>query len=174
MRFSGQMRLLAVVGCLLLVCVLSACGGGAPTLQATPTPTPTSSPSTPTSTLAISTSGLPIGTLGQAYAAALNTTGANGAVNWSVLSGALPAGVALASESGVITGTPTVTGVYNVSLQAADSVSSVSRSLSLHVSGNGTFYHQYTKAGTYNVKVTTVDAQGNTATATQTVVVNPR
>src|SRR4051794_25585655 len=98
MRFSGQIRLLAAGGCLLLVCVLSACGGGAPTLRATPTPTPTPSPSTPTSTLAISTSGLPIGSLGQAYAAALNTTGAEGAVKWSVLSGALPAGVALASE----------------------------------------------------------------------------
>ena|SRR5947209_8244009 len=174
MPFSGRIRVLAAGGCLLLMCVFTACGGGAPSLQATPAPAPTPNPSTPTSTLAISTSGLPIGNVGQAYAAILNSTGASGAVKWSVLSGALPAGVALASESGVITGTPTVTGVFNVSLQAADSMSTVSRSLSLHVSGNGTFYHQYTKAGTYNVKVTTVDAQGNTATATQTVVVTPQ
>jgi hypothetical protein len=112
--------------------------------------------------------------MGQTYAAVLNASGNNGPVRWAVLSGTLPAGVALASDSGVISGTPTAPGIFSVSLQAADGTSTVARALTLHVNGNGTFYHRYTKPGTYNVKVTTVDANGNTATAVQTAVVNPK
>jgi hypothetical protein len=114
---------------------------------------------------------LPIGNLQQSYTAALSASGSNGAVRWSVLSGALPAGVSLAGDTGALTGTPTAAGVFNVSIQAADGTSSVTRAFTMHVSGNGTYYHQYTKPGTYNVRVTTVDSQGNTTTATQTVVI---
>ena len=112
--------------------------------------------------------------LQQPYGASLAATGNSGAVKWSVISGALPAGVSLAADTGALTGTPAEPGKFNLSIQAADSVATVSRALSLHVSGNGTYYHQYTKAGTYNVRVTSVDALGNTATATQTIVVAPK
>jgi Putative Ig domain len=105
------------------------------------------------------------------YTAALSVTGNTGAVRWSVLSGALPPGVTLASDTGALTGTPIAPGVFNVSVQAADTTSTVSRSMVLHVSGNGTYYHKYTKSGTYNVRVTTTDAAGNTATAIQTITV---
>ena len=176
MTSCGGNRVLAG-GVLLLACVMVGCGGGSAAQQSAaitpaPTPAPSPNPSTTGTSLAISTSELPIGNVQQAYAAVLSATGNTGAVKWAVVSGALPTGVALASESGVISGTPTAPGVYTVGIKAADAGGSVSRTLKIHVSGNGAFYHKYTKPGTYNVKVTTVDAQGNTATATQTIVVS--
>lgn len=165
----------------LCCCALTACGGGnalpqqatnpTPSSNPAPAPGPTTNPSSPGTTLSIDTSQLPIGDLQQPYTASLSASGSNGAVKWSVLSGALPAGVSLAGDTGALSGTPTAAGVFNVSIQAADSGSSVSRALTMHVSGNGTYYHQYTKPGTYNVRVTTVDSQGNITSATQTVVI---
>jgi len=165
-------RLATLSGIALLACTFIACGGGAPTSAVTPAAVQPTVPSTSPATLAISTSALPIGNVQKSYATTLAATGNSGPVKWDVVSGALPPGVQLASESGVISGTPVAQGIFNIGLQVADSVSSVTRSFQIHISGNGTFYHQYTKPGTYNVKVTTVDAKGNTSTATKTIVVN--
>jgi putative Ig domain-containing protein len=171
MTLSRPFRLTATLALALLACALIACGGaGSPAQIASPGAVTT--PSTPATTLAISTTDLPIASMGQSYAAALNATGSTGAVKWSVLSGALPAGVSLA-ETGALSGTPIASGVFNVAVRASDSVASVSRTFTVHVSGNGTFYHRYTKPGVYNVTVTKTDAQGNTASATQTIVVSP-
>jgi hypothetical protein len=59
----------------------------------------------------------PPGTVGSAYAAALTTNGQPGAV-FSLLAGALPPGLTLASD-GSISGTPTQAGVYNFTAQVA-------------------------------------------------------
>jgi hypothetical protein len=181
----SRIRVCSIALVIALATALIACGGGAPPVQRTvaptpaptpapPPPAPTSSPSAPSTSLAISTSDLPIGTMQQPYAASLAATGNSGAVKWSVISGVLPAGVTLASDTGALTGTPTSAGIFNVGIQAADSIATVSRALKLHVSGNGTYYHQYTKPGTYNVRVTTVDSLGNTVTATQTIVIGSK
>lgn len=172
MRSSHTSRLIATVAAALVALALTACGGGSPAQQIA-SPSPVTNPSTPATSLTISTTDLPIATMGQSYAAALSATGNTGAVKWSLLSGVLPAGMALASDTGALTGTPAASGVFNVAVQAKDSAATVTRSLTLHVSGNGTFYHRYTTPGTYNITVTKTDAQGNTATATQTIVVTP-
>ena len=170
MRTPHTSRLTATLALALLACTLTACGGG--TAQQIASPGPVTAPSTPAATLAITTTDLPIATMGQSYAAVLNATGNTGAVKWTLASGALPAGVSLA-DTGALTGTPTSSGIFNIAVQAKDTASSVSRTLAVHVSGNGTFYHRYTKPGAYNITVTKTDAQGNTATATQTIVVSP-
>jgi hypothetical protein len=121
--------------------------------------------------LAITTADLPIATVQEAYSANLAATGNNGAVKWTVLSGDLPPGVTLASDTGALTGTPAQSGIFNVSVQAADTVATVTRALTLHVSGDVTWYHRYTKPGTYTMRVTTTDSTGHIASTTQTIVV---
>ena len=58
-------------------------------------------------TLTVSTSSLPNGVLGTAYSATLHASGGTSPYTWSVQSGQLPAGLALSSAGGEISGTPT-------------------------------------------------------------------
>ncbi|MBN8727675.1 MAG: choice-of-anchor J domain-containing protein [Xanthomonadales bacterium] len=59
------------------------------------------------------------GLYGQAYSTTLTQTGALGAPNFTVTAGALPPGLSLAS-SGVISGTPYVTGTFNFTVTVSD------------------------------------------------------
>ncbi len=59
------------------------------------------------SALAISTTSLPNGQVGAAYSATLAATGGTTPYTWSLSSGTLPAGLALNTSTGAITGTPT-------------------------------------------------------------------
>ncbi len=59
--------------------------------------------------LALTTSTLPNGTVGNAYAQTLIATGGTGVYEWMVSTGALPAGLAL-SAGGVLDGTPSAAG----------------------------------------------------------------
>jgi hypothetical protein len=80
----------------------------------------TSNPATLSVTsLAISTTGLPAGVVGQAYSAQLNATGGATPYSWSVASGALPAGLTL-SSSGAISGTPTTAGTSTFTAEVKD------------------------------------------------------
>jgi len=54
------------------------------------------------------------------YQLAGSTSGQVGAVAWSIVSGALPAGITLNSSSGVLAGTPSTAGVYSATVQACD------------------------------------------------------
>ena len=75
--------------------------------------------------LAISTgSPLAVGAAANAYALNLATTGANGAVAWSVGAGSLPPGLTLAS-SGLLSGTCASAGTYSFTLQATDAANVV-------------------------------------------------
>ncbi len=58
----------------------------------------------------ITNSSLPNATDGSPYSAQLNESGAGGTVTWSIISGALPAGLTLNSSNGVISGIPTAIG----------------------------------------------------------------
>jgi hypothetical protein len=70
--------------------------------------------------LAVTTTSLPNGTVGALYSQHLTAIGGSGGYTWSLVSGSLPAGLAL-SGSGTIAGTPTTTGTSNFTVQARDS-----------------------------------------------------
>ena len=71
--------------------------------------------------LVITTSSLPAGTVGTAYTATtLAATGGTPPYTWSVASGALPSGLSL-SSAGVVSGTPTASGTFSVTLKVTDS-----------------------------------------------------
>lgn len=82
---------------------------------------------------AVTTTTLPLAVNGQAYSQTLTATGGTGARTWSVVSGALPAGLSL-SPAGVLSGTASANVTANFTVQVADSVSvTASRALSLLV-----------------------------------------
>ena len=70
--------------------------------------------------LTITTTTLPSGTSNTPYSTTLAATGGVTPYVWSIVSGSLPPGVALASNSGVISGTPSVTGPFTFTAQVTD------------------------------------------------------
>ncbi len=62
----------------------------------------------------------PPGTVGSPYAVEVSAAGV-GQQTWSIASGALPPGLTLTPTSGVITGTPAITGSFPLKLSALDS-----------------------------------------------------
>jgi hypothetical protein len=72
--------------------------------------------------LAVTTASLPGAQMGKPYTATLTATGGTPPLRWSLAAGSLPAGLALAPSSGVISGTPTVAVNSNaLSFAVADS-----------------------------------------------------
>src|SRR5690349_8436460 len=58
----------------------------------------------------ITTTSLPNGQVGTSYDRTIAVSGAQGSVDWSITSGALPAGLTMNANTGRITGTPTAPG----------------------------------------------------------------
>jgi hypothetical protein len=71
----------------------------------------------------VTTTALPGGTSGQQYSAALQASGGSGSYRWSVASGALPAGIALDSASGTLSGTPAAAGQSTCGVRVEDAAS---------------------------------------------------
>ena len=71
-------------------------------------------------TLQVATTSLANGTVAVAYNTTLSATGGTTPYSWSIASGSLPAGLTL-SSGGVVTGTPTVAGINNLTVQVTDS-----------------------------------------------------
>jgi uncharacterized protein YjdB len=69
----------------------------------------------------ITTTSLPNGTIGTAYAATLAASGGIAPYSWAVVGGSLPAGLTLIGGTGAINGTPSAGGSYNFTAAAADS-----------------------------------------------------
>lgn len=65
----------------------------------------------------ITTSALPLARVGSTYSHQLTTADASGPIAWSVVAGTLPSGLTL-SSAGVLSGTPTTTGLRQVTLRA--------------------------------------------------------
>jgi hypothetical protein len=72
--------------------------------------------------LVITTSSLPAATEGTSYLDALAVTGGRAPYNWSLTAGSLPSGIAVQS-SGSLSGTAAQAGLFNLTLQVADSSS---------------------------------------------------
>jgi hypothetical protein len=71
--------------------------------------------------LNISTKSLPSGAPGVAYQAGIEASGGAPPYTWSLTAGSLPPGLNLASNSGVISGTPTSEGTFTFTVAARDS-----------------------------------------------------
>ncbi|MEI9975908.1 MAG: Ig domain-containing protein [Ignavibacteriota bacterium] len=71
------------------------------------------------SSLKITTTSLPGGTANSAYSAPINATGGQSPYGWSATG--LPDGLSIDSTSGLISGTPTANGTFNVSVTVKDS-----------------------------------------------------
>ena len=86
------------------------------------------------SPLSITTSSLPDGAQDAAYGATLTAAGGTTPYRWSVVSGSLPAGLTLASDTGTISGTPTAAGTNAFTAQVTDAAfQSTTRPLSLTI-----------------------------------------
>src|ERR1039457_5011044 len=83
--------------------------------------------------LGITTSSLPAGIVGVAYAQALGASGGTPPYTWSVASGSLPAGLSLAA-GGTLSGTPGTAGSSSFTVRVTDSASaSATAALSLTI-----------------------------------------
>jgi hypothetical protein len=101
------------------------------------------------------TSPLTGGVLGQAYAFTLVTSGGKAPFTWTVTSGSLPNGLALTADTGLVTGTPTQTGVFTFTATVVGSLgTSASKSLSITIAvedmpaGRGRVFNGITEAAT--------------------------
>jgi Putative Ig domain len=122
-----------------------------------------------TSTLTITSSTLPSGTVGTAYSAAPQVSGGTPAYTWSIPSGSLPAGLTMSATTGVISGTPSVTGTSNFTVTVTDNSNpaqtksaAVSIVVAAHqATGPGTTWYVRTDGGTrYSSNVTTGQCDG--------------
>ena len=89
----------------------------------------------------ISISALPDATEGEAYNQTFTATGTQ-PITWSITAGALPDGLDLASNTGVISGTPTSEGTYTFTVTATNAAGSASKELSITVQNGSTIVDQ--------------------------------
>jgi glucose/arabinose dehydrogenase len=96
--------------------------GGAQThdVVAPATPATYTATYTTSTALAITTTSVPGGTVGQPYSQTLAASGGATPYAWSIASGVLPAGLTLNATSGVISGTPTAAGTASFTARVAD------------------------------------------------------
>jgi hypothetical protein len=99
----------------------------------------------------VSTASLPTGTQNFAYSTTLAATGGTTPYSWSIASGTLPTGLALAASTGVISGTPTGSGTSNFTVQVTDANSlTATKALGLTVAASLTVTTASLPAGTQN------------------------
>ena len=78
---------------------------------------------TPVQPLSVTTTSLPPGLVGNSYSATLAAAGGTTPYTWSLTSGSLPAGLSLSASSGMITGTPSASGISGLTVTVTDSSS---------------------------------------------------
>lgn len=71
--------------------------------------------------LNITTDSIPATLVGEPYSTTLEAVGGFPPYTWSIVLGALPAGITLDSATGILSGTPTVTGTFNFTVRVTDS-----------------------------------------------------
>jgi photosystem II stability/assembly factor-like uncharacterized protein len=88
--------------------------------------------------LTITTTSLASGTLGVSYSDTLTATGGFPPYTWSIISGSFPGGLSLNSATGVISGTPTISGTFNFTAQVTDGFhpnNTYTKALSITING---------------------------------------
>jgi hypothetical protein len=146
----------------------------------------------PAPTVAVTTASLPDANINQPYTSpGLTATGAT-VTSWTLAGGTLPAGVALA-PNGVISGTPTQSGLFTVTVQANAAGASGTKELTLFVlaplglqtlvnrtppergltPATGRITGAGTTSGRYPFTVTVTDATGATASVQWNVTILP-
>jgi photosystem II stability/assembly factor-like uncharacterized protein len=85
------------------------------------------------SPLAITTTSLASGTVGSPYSQTLTAAGGFPPYSWSIVSGSLPGGFSLDSITGELSGTPTISGTFNFTIELMDASSAVSQPLSITI-----------------------------------------
>lgn len=104
----------------------------------------------------------------QAFSQTLTGTGLT-PITWSVPTGSLPAGLSLNTSTGVISGTPTTTGAYSVTVRATNSVGYYDRTFTGSVLNLGV---SYSASGTYGQTAgTSYSINGPSAAIGDTIVV---
>ena len=121
---AGRGKWLTVAAALLAASACSAqCGSVAKSPATTPVAAASSASPSPSPTAPLAASSPPFhgGEAGVAYAAvALSASGGRAPYTWSVVSGALPDGLALSGD-GSVSGSPTTAGIFSFTIQVADS-----------------------------------------------------
>ncbi len=91
--------------------------------------------------ITITTSALPSGLTGQAYSEGLTASGGLTPYSWSVTAGALPDGLSLDGATGVISGIPSVYGMFEFTVEATDANSgAATQDLSIAIGATTTYY----------------------------------
>jgi hypothetical protein len=80
----------------------------------------------------IGITGLPSGTVGIAYNYRITAAGTT-PITWSIISGSLPPGLTLDSNTGTVSGTPMTASTYSFTIRATNSAGTDSRSLSISI-----------------------------------------
>ena len=84
--------------------------------------------------LVVTTTTLPAGPVGMEYQATLNAIGGTKPYTWATIDGALPDGLELNADTGVISGTPTEGGTFNFTVEVSDAAeATATRELSLSI-----------------------------------------
>lgn len=126
--------------------------------------------------LVISTPSFPDATTGSPYSLNLSGTGGTSSYSWAVSSGSLPAGLTLNPVTGVISGTPTISGASAFTITLTDGsnpAKTASASFTLKVSSlfiTTTSLKQWTQGVEYgNAPAQTLAASGGTGTSAWSV-----
>jgi GH18 family chitinase len=92
----------------------------------------------------IATTALPAATAGVVYSQTLTASGTT-PITWSLTGGALPPGLSLVSSTGVISGTPSSTGIFSFGVQAQNTAgaNSATFNLSVNPGSPGSFLSNY-------------------------------
>ena len=84
--------------------------------------------------LAIPSCPTPVASTNQAYTSTVTAVGGQSPYTWSIDNGALPGGLRIAADSGVVSGTPAAAGTFSFSIRTVDSAATtVSRPCSIEV-----------------------------------------
>jgi hypothetical protein len=127
-----------------------------------PAPGPSPGPA-PAPALSITTSSLPMATVGATYSTTLSASGGSGTKTWTVAAGSLPAGLSL-SSNGVVSGTPSAPGTASFTANVSAGGASSQRQFSLGVAAGLAIAAPATKVAEVAVPLTIeLNATGGSA-----------